>query len=175
MKAARALLAVAALGAACSLAPKPAHGPVDYAAPGGRFSARLPAAWRVDESPGVARLASFFGPGTGADAEMIEVYYYPASSPWKSARDFAFAQTTTGRAGPVVEARVAGVPALDVVVEREIGDERLGRREQRVRTLAVPAADGFYALKDYVDPARAAGGADFAAFAASFRPGPPSK
>jgi len=158
-----------ALAAACARAPS--DGRVAYSAPDGGFSARLPAAWRVDESRGEERRAAFFGPGTGADAESIFVSFFPAGSRWRSAREYAYAQAATGRAGPVVD----GARGPEVVVERELADAHLGRVVKRVRVATVAAAGGFFALEDWTDAAREAPAADFEAFAASFRAGPAAK
>ena len=171
----RRFLFAALVLAACSRAPKTAAGPLDYASPDGRFTARVPAAWRVDETRGEARLAEFFGPGTGTESELIAVYFYASDSRWKTPLDFALAQGFGARARPLKHTDAAGRSALDVTVEREMEDEHLGRRTLRVRSLLVPADGGFFALQDFTDPARAGGGAEFDAFAASFRPGPAPK
>lgn len=171
----RAAAALALFVAACSRAPAPAPEPVEYASPGGRFSGRLPAAWRVDETPGENRLAAFFGPGTGTDAEMIAVSFFPAGSRWKTPLDFALAQGLGARAEPPRSAVVAGARAVDVTAERTVVDEHRGRRVLRVRSLLVPAGGGFFALQDFTDPARLADGADFENFLASFKPGTAEK
>lgn len=163
--------AVLALASACSRAPTPPAGPVAYSPPGGGFTASLPPAWRVDETRGEARLASFFGPGAGTEAESVFVYSFPPGSRWKSARDYAYAQTTTGRAGPVT----ATAGGFDVTVVRVRDDAHLGRRAQKVRTVTVDAAGGFFALEDVTDPAREAATADFDAFVASFKAAPAVK
>ncbi len=164
--------AAVALASACSRSPAAPAGPVAYASADGRFTARLPASWRVDETRGEARLAAFMGPGSGVEAETLFVSRFPSDSRWKSARDYAYAQTAAGRAGPVT-ATAGGGFAVTVVRTRD--DAHLGRRSQRVRTVTVPAADGFFALEDVTDPAREAPDADFDAFVASFRAAPAVK
>jgi len=171
----RAVGLVVFLLAACSRAPKPPAGTADYASADGRFSARVPAAWRVDETRGEDRIAAFFGPGSGAEAEMISISYFPASSRWKTPLEFAMAQGIGARAEPIRHSSVAGSSALDFTVERTFDDQVRGRQSVRVRSLLVPVAGGFFALQDFTDAARASAGGEFDAFAASFRPGPVPK
>jgi hypothetical protein len=159
------------VAAACSRGPKPAAGPVSYSPPGGGFTASLPPAWRVDETRGEDRLASFFGPGAGTEAETVFVYYFPSTSRWKNAREYAYAQATTGRAGPVTES----ASRCEVTVVRTRDDAHLGRRDQKVRTVTTAAPGGFFALEDVTDPARESPTADFDAFVASFKAAPAVK
>jgi hypothetical protein len=160
--------ALLVLAAACSRPPSSA--PVEYAPPDGRFSARLPPVWRVDDSRGEARLAAFFGPGADTQAESIFVSFFPSTSRWKTPREYAYAQATTGRAGPVADDPAAGPGALETTVERTIADAHQGRRVQKVRIVLIPAPDGFFALEDFTDPAREPSASAFDGFVASFRP-----
>lgn len=167
-----ALVAAAALllASACSRAPQTPPTFVDYVAPGGRFSARLPVGWRVDDRAAGERLADFFAPGGGADVEMIEVSFHPTGGQWPTASSYVYAQAATGRANSV-SMSTNGALTFGVSVERDVVDEHQGRRVLRVRILAVSAAGGYYVLQEFTNPARKEDSAAFEDFVTTFRPG----
>ena len=80
------LLAAVALLAACGKEPPkapPAAAEVVFTAKDGSFSARLPAAWRVDETRLEGSGAAFFGPPDGPRpySQMITVSFKASTAP----------------------------------------------------------------------------------------------
>jgi len=159
------LAAVVWVGGACGRK-APATKNVEYAERGGRFTVTLPPEWRVDETPGEARLASFFGPGTGPLAETITVSFFGPAARWKSPREYAYWRATTGRSGPVAEDASGGAR---VTVRLERDDPHLGKRAQTLRVAALPAHGGFFVVEDYTDAEREGNSLDV--FLAAFHPG----
>jgi hypothetical protein len=143
----RALFLAAVLLGACGKKPAPTPASeIDYTAKDGGFSARLPAAWRVDETRGESRGAAFFGPSDGPHpySQMIAVYFHAAAVP------------KPGTGDETVEQRVLKGPRGAPV--------RL-----TVRTVVVAAPGGFYSL-EYSTPEDAQPLPAFDAFRKSFRP-----
>ena len=144
--------------------PAASGGTVEYRAPDGSFTARLPPNWKADEAPGETRKAVFFGPPDGAQpfSQMMGVYFHAAPDPAASAR--AFLSSETGAA----PAPAAG-EALETVVEREVPDPHRGAQRTVTRTVAVPSAGGFFTLV-HVYPAGSRASASFDELVSTFKP-----
>ncbi len=166
----RVLLAAAAASvlAACGRA-RPAPGtPVEYRAPDGAFSARVPAGWKVDDAPADEPGADFYGPPDGPDpfSQSMGISFHPARAAEQDARAFVAARSAAGPSAPA--------DALDGTRDRVIPDVHLGSRRVTTRTVAVVVPGGFYALShDW--PTGTAPSPAFDALVKSFRPGPAPK
>jgi len=157
--------------AACSRpAPAPGGAPVEYAAPDGSFTARLPGGWTVDDAPGENRKAAFFGPADGKKpfSELIAVSFYPAGGRYGGVDEYLAAQASHGSAAPPRDATVAGVKGVELIVRTVFPDVHSGPQPVVTRVLAVPAAGGFYAL-EHTWPDGAAPSPAFDALVASFK------
>jgi hypothetical protein len=169
----RAVAVLILCSAACSRpAPVPGGASVEYAAPDGSFTARMPGGWKADDAPGENRKVAFFGPPDGAKpfAELIAVSYYPAGGRYKDVNDYVGAQASLGQAQPPREVAVGAARGMEVIVKTVLPDIHSGPQPLVTRVLAFPSGAGFYALEhtwpdgDVPSPA-------FDALAASFKAG----
>lgn len=133
--------------AACSRAPEPPKGMTVYEAKSGEFTTWAPSDWKVLEDQGGAQRATFFS-STG---ESIGIYRYEKGGEQGDARQYAAAQSLSGKAGPLLDITVGEKPALEFIVERQ-GLSLHGRPAEklRVRTVLLEDDKGFWALVDTV-------------------------
>jgi hypothetical protein len=165
----------ASLVAACSRsAPAPGGAVLEYAAPDGSFTSRLPGGWKVDDAPGVNRKAAFFGPPDGAKpfSQLIAVSFYPASGRYKDAGEYLAAQAALGRAEPAREVSAGGGKATEMILRAKFTDPHSGVQPLVTRVVAVPADGGFFAL-EHTWPDGETPSAAFDGVLAAFKPGEP--
>ena len=159
--------------AACSKpAPVPGGAPAGYVAPDGSFSASLPGGWKVDDSPGEHRKASFFGPPDGDKpfSDLISVSFYPAGGRYQNVDEYVASKSSLGPPALPREVMVAGVRGVELTVLSEFRDVHTGVHRLVTRALAVPAAKGFFAL-EHTWPEGAAPSPAFDELVRSFKPG----
>lgn len=143
----RRLAAALLLLAACSRAPEPPKGMTVYEAKSGEFSVWAPSDWKVLEDQGGAQRATFFS----ATGESIGIYRYEKGGEQGDARQYAAAQSLSGKAGPLLESSVGDKPALEFIVERDgLSLHGALREKLRVRTVIFEDPKGFWALVDTV-------------------------
>ena len=140
------LLTAVLLATACRRAPAPGAA-IEYRAPDGSFTAKLPSNWKADEAPGETRKAAFFGPPDGAEpySQMMGVYFHAAAKP----------------EGP-----------LDSTAETVQPNPHGGSETVITRTVAVPAAGGYFTLVQMY-PAGSEPSASFAELVSTFKPAKP--
>lgn len=166
-------LAVALLlGAAACSRPAATGALIEYAAPDGSFTARLPGGWRVDDAPGEHRKAAFFGPPDGKKpfSELIAVSFHPAGGRYRSVDEYLAAQAALGRAAPPREVPVGGAHGMELTVRSVFADPHSGPQPIVTRALALTAAKGFFTL-EHTWPEGAAPSSAFDELVRSFKPG----
>lgn len=159
---------IAALAVAACSRPAP-NAPAEYRPADDSFSATLPGDWKVDDSPGETRKASFFGPPAGPDAftRIIRVSLHPGFTPQ------GYRATRSGPPTPLAETTVGGAKAWEFYSDFEFRDPHAGVKKRSSRVVAVPTAKGLFVL-EYERPAGAPPDSDaFAALLNSFKPKEP--
>ena len=124
---------------------QPPGAQLDYRPPDGSFAARVPGDWKVDESPGETRKASFFGPSDGERpfSQSMGVYFHAAADPAAAARNYLAFQSSQGIAAP----SPAKETDLEVIAERTLNDIHAGRQRLTTRTVVVIMPKGFFSLE----------------------------
>lgn len=140
----RLLLAAALLACACG---RRGAG-VAYRAADGSFRASLPGDWRVDETHGDARKAALYGPPGGDKpfTQLIGVYFHAAADPDGAARAYV-AGSSSGPARPPREIPVGAGRGYEALAERRLPAFETAAETVETRTVAVPAAGGFFSLE----------------------------
>ena len=162
------LLAAVLLAAGCGRRDSGAS--VDYRAAAGRFRARLPGNWRADETPGDTRRAALYGPPDGLKpfSQLIGVYFHSAGDPEAAAHAY-LASAASGPAVPPREVAAGSRRGFEVVEERRIPGLEMKPETVEVRTVAVPAAGGFFTL-EHTRPAGSAASPAFDELVRTFEP-----
>lgn len=121
-----------------------------YQEPGGLFSCKAPAAWRVLEAQGGGQRVSFFGPPDGEKpfSASISVYYYGPGSAYAAPRDYAAAQAASGGSTrPPREVDLGGRKSLQFAAVRKRPVPHSTKvAEETEDTVVIPLKSGFLAV-----------------------------
>lgn len=117
--------------------------PAEYRPADNSFSATVPGGWKVDDSPGETRKASFFGPpsGPGAWSALIRVSLHPAMTPE------AYRASLGGLPTPLQEAKAGGSKAWEFLNDSEFRDVHAGVKKTSSRTVVLTTAKGLFVLE----------------------------
>ncbi|MFA6093623.1 MAG: hypothetical protein WCU88_10795 [Elusimicrobiota bacterium] len=143
----------------------------DYRAPDNSFSARLPSDWKVDETPMETRIASFFGPATGADpfSQRIGADFHPSPKAESAMRAHLASYSSAQAPFVAQEVRVGERTGIGYSFSRAIRGPRSGLRRMNTRLVEFAVPDGFYSL-EHTWPAEAEPSPAFEEFLLSFKP-----